>query len=88
MTVERAIIISFIIFFITVMVVLYLYFDDQFEQTNKYESEIKITTGVAIILYIITQILLQFQEFHLSAFGLCINCIAMLFILWQEIKSK
>lgn len=88
MTIETAIMISLIIFFITVMVVLYLYFDDQFGQSNKYESEIKITTGVAIILYIITQILLQFQEFHLSTFGLFINCIAMLFILWQEIKSK
>ena len=84
----KLIFISFILLFVTIIVYFYFVITNEIYRSNIFEKETRATCWIGIGLYIITQTLILINEFDIISFGLFINCLLIVYILYQEEKSN
>ena len=75
---------GFYLLFTNVVIILSLYFLDEFNNSNDFVNEIKSATWMAIFFYIVIQTLFLINDFNFKFFSFFIVCLTLLYIIYQE----
>lgn len=75
---------GFYLLFTNVIIILSLYFLDEFNNSNDFANEIKSATWMLIFFYIVIQTLLLINDFNFKFFSFFIICLMLLYIIYQE----